>query len=62
MSKSIIPRLKSKGIRGVIFAIYHRVIPRRAACSPLCEKLLSNKTGFEIGNVQGQIEENDSKF
>lgn len=49
MPNNIILRLKSKGVVGVLSAIYHRVIPRRAECVRLCKKLLSNKSGLEIG-------------
>ena len=49
MPNNIISRLKSKGFGGIISAIYHRIFPRRAACSCLCKELLSNKSGLEIG-------------
>jgi hypothetical protein len=51
MSNNIISRLKSKGVGGVLSAVYHRIIPRRPECFHLCKELLSNKSGLEIGGL-----------
>jgi SAM-dependent methyltransferase len=51
--KNIIYVLKSQGLIGLFANIYQRIFPQRAACFSLCENLLNNKSGLEIGGPSG---------
>jgi SAM-dependent methyltransferase len=46
-------------IKKVLSIIHRRLIPKRAKCFPLCEKLLSNGVGLEIGGPSGVFTRKD---
>jgi SAM-dependent methyltransferase len=57
MLENILFAAKSRGILGVIASIHQRLFPQKAMCFPLCEKLISNKTGLEIGGPSSVFQE-----
>jgi SAM-dependent methyltransferase len=49
MLKNIFLTIKSQGISSVVSSIHRRMFPKKAICFELCEKLISNKIGLEVG-------------
>lgn len=53
MLKTIVRTYRSKGFRGILFAIRRRMFPPRAKCLSLCERLIRSRNGLEIGGPSG---------
>jgi SAM-dependent methyltransferase len=49
MLKNTLFSLKSKGVMGTLSAIRRKISPQKAICFQLCEQLISDKVGLEIG-------------
>ncbi len=49
MLKKIINTYRTLGIKGVVDASYHQVVPRRARCLNMALGIVSNSKGLEVG-------------
>ena len=54
--KSIIYKIKSRGIGDVLASIQRRIFPKKAMCFQLSEEFVANKIGLEVGGPSSVFE------